>query len=73
MKIVSAALVCLIIYVGAYLALSRPECYYPCTCPVWGPATLTHVRVPEYRVGGEIPKLIFAPLLSMDQRLRPFY
>jgi hypothetical protein len=60
--LIAVALLCAL-YVGAYLALLDPE---PATgfAGWWGP---------RYRVGGNAPTAVFAPLEWLDVRVRPGY
>jgi hypothetical protein len=70
MKIASRALVCVIVYVGAYLSLLTPDTYWFCSL---GCSGLPYQRKPLFRVGGEQAKTVFSPLLRLDQIIRPTY
>jgi hypothetical protein len=70
MKIAIAAAICVLTYVGAYVALLQTDCFWFCSL---GYSGSPYQRVAEFRIGGERAKTIFGPLLWVDQTIRPTY
>ena len=70
MKIAATFLIGTVAYLGAYVALLRPESYWFCSL---GSVGSPYQREPAFRFCGDRAKTAFAPLLWMDQRIRPTY
>jgi hypothetical protein len=70
MRFAVGALVCAAIYVGAYLALLKPDTYWFCSL---GSAGSPYQREPMFLIGGDRAKTVFSLLLWLDHSVRPTY
>jgi hypothetical protein len=68
---VSTVLLSLVLYPVSYAVLVKPHPVYLRTVSLSGVPTLE--RCADYRLGGAVAESIFAPLESLDRRLRPAY
>jgi hypothetical protein len=66
---VTAVGACALGYVAAYLSLLRNESYF--LCPYPSQRNITVKLEPEYRFGGVVAKVVFAPACAVDRIVRP--